>query len=811
MKIIKVWQLILISFMVVILTACGGDGNSTNTIIIDKKITKEKAISKIVNFAKTGKEVPTIVDYQSAGVDGVSNENIDKINEIVAKITYTDVDTTAEIQSLVNHLNTEVTPPNNKPKEEPKDKEKPVIKLLGANPLILHQDDTYIEYGATAMDNIDGNITSKIIISSIPDTSKEGNYIVTYMVSDLAGNIASIKREVEVKGYSIAKNTHINEILASNAYTNVDADYSKFSDWIELYNDENHTVDVGGFYLSDKVSEPKKWQIPAGTKIAAKGYLLIWADDKDTVQKALHTNFKLSSKGESIIFSDRDANVIDTVIFNKQKTDISCKKSENNIIFMNPTPAAKNSKSIALLEHSEKPTFSLNGGFYSTSQTLTISAANGATIYYTVDGSIPTENSLTKQPIEIDKSMVIRAKSLESGKFLSEMVTQSYFIDFDSTLPVVSLSTDPKFLYDEMIGIYVTGKNGIPLHTCNKNDMTKHNYAQDWERPVYLSLYDENKKKKFSDELSFEISGQCSRHNKKKSFGFEFDKKYGSRSLTKSSYKLYEMKDLEEIEDFKIRAGNMGYEIADILAAALVVDGNLSVDYQAYRAINMFMNGEYWGVYNIREKKGDEYLISNYPDIDKDKLDIINNSTGVAKAGDKKDYLLLEKAANDKDIQKVKSMIDIDSFIDYMSLMIYSGNQDWIWSNSRAWKRKEVGAQWRWMLDDLDRGFNSTVIDENSFKTIKNRPSTLVKSFFLLLEDANFKTAFKDRFNILLDTLFSPVNMRKQIDKILDERKEYIVQGKWKIEQNRLDKYIQSLYDFADKRSGVVKTQLDAL
>jgi hypothetical protein len=545
--------------------------------------------------------------------------------------------------------------------------------------------------------------------------------------------------------------------------------------------------------------------------MAAKGYLLIWADDKDEKQKALHTNFKLSAKGEDIILSDREGNEVDSVTFDKQKSDISCMKSGDSIVFMKPTPAKKNGKSIDILERSQKPTFSLDGGFYFTTQTVTLSATNGATVYYTTDGSIPTENSLTKQPIKIDKSIVIRAKSLEDGKFMSEMETQSYMIDFNSTLPVVSLSTDPKFLYDEMIGIYITGKNGIPLRTCNKNDTTRHNYAQDWERPVYIALYDDNKVQKFSDELLFEISGQCSRHNSKKSFGFEFDKKYGNRSLKKDDYKLYEMKDLEEIKDFKIRAGNNGYEIADILAAALVVDGNLSIDYQAYRAVNMFMNGEYWGVYNIREKKGDEYLVSNYSDVDEDKLDIINNSTGIAKAGDKKDYLLLERAANDKDIQKVKSMIDIDSFIDYMSLMIYSGNQDWIWSNSRAWKRKEVGAQWRWMLDDLDQGFKSSVTDVNSFKTIENKRSTLVKSFFLLLEDMTFKKAFKDRFNLLLDTLFSPANMRKQIDKILDERKEYIVQGKWKISQSTLDQYIQSLYDFADRRSGVVKTQLDAL
>jgi hypothetical protein len=523
--------------------------------------------------------------------------------------------------------------------------------------------------------------------------------------------------------------------------------------------------------------------------MAAKGYLLIWADDKDEKQKALHTNFKLSAKGETLILSDKNGVVIDNITFPKQESDISCKAlSDGSIVYMEPSPAKINGVTYTDNDRSDKPVIS-------GTQTITITAAAGSEIYYTTDGSMPTKNSKRySNPISLSKTTAIRASALENGKFMSESSAKTFFINHTTSLPIVSLMTDKKYLYDSTIGIY-------------------ENYEKEWKRPVNLEFFDNNQQK-FATAMEFEISGQSSRSRSKKSFKCEFDKDYGMKSLKNTTYQLYPNKNLEKIKDFKIRAGDHGYRIGDILAGVIVEDGNLSVDYQAYRTVEMFMNGELWGVYNIRETKGVDYILSNYPQVDENKLDIINNNGPVVKSGTYDEYQRLRDAARDfNKYQTVLDMIDEESFIDYMIVMLYSGNQDWIWANSRAWRENKPNAKWRWMLDDVDEGFNKDVINNDNFEmlTRDTHRSALANTYMTLIKNASFKTKFKNRFYTLLNTLLSPDNMKKLINKIIDERKDEITKGKYGISQSSFDNYVQGLHQFANERADIVKTQLDAL
>ncbi len=771
---------LLLVLALFLLTACGKTTDSAKVIV--SETTQQKAMNKIVNYATSGAVAPTITDYLSAGIHGISVDNIDKINAEVAKFRAKDVDTKEEIQAIADRLNVVIV--------NPSDTVKPVITLLGNNPVTLNTYDTYTEFGATASDDVDGNISSSIVVNATAlDMMHEGNYTIIYSVRDAAGNEANTSRIVSVENIPVAKNTHVNEVLASNAYTNLDPDVSKFSDWIELYNGENHMVDVGGFYLSDKEAEPTKWQIPTNTRIPAHGYLLIWADEKEGT-KAIHADFKLSAKGEAVIFSDRGGNEIDKIVFPKQTADISCALDGNNsIVYMTPTPAAENATIHVTQNRSDEPLLSVTAP-------VTITATGASTIYYTTDGSMPTTHSSRYSgAINISETKVIRASALENGKFLSKPVSKTYFsTTHTSTLPIVSLATDEKYLFDSSIGI----------HT---------NYEKEWKRPVHIEYFDKDHSEKFATSLEFAISGQSSRAHPKKSFEFEFDKDYGMKSLESTSYQLYLSKNLAKIKDFKIRSGNHGYGIGDLLAGVIVKDGNLSVDYQAYRTVEMFMNGEYWGVYNIREKKGVDYLVSNYPALNEDKLDLINNNGSFAKHGDYTDYAILRDLARDyTHYNEVLALIDETSFIDYMCVMIYSGNRDWIWANSRAWKEDIVSPKWRWMLDDVDEGFDKNAINNNNFTMLQlpTHRSALANTFITLMKNATFKAKFDARFTALLDTLFSSATMQTRIDKIIDERKDEITKGRWGISQSTFDDYVSGLRDFATQRAAIVKTQLEA-
>jgi len=112
----------------------------------------------------------------------------------------------------------------------------------------------------------------------------------------------------------------INEIMADNSITAVD-NYNENDDWIELYNTTSSAKDLSGMYLSDDPLLLNEWQFPSGSFIAPNAYLIVWVD-KDADQSGLHTNFKLSAAGESIIFGN-GTTVFDQVDFTAQMTDVS--------------------------------------------------------------------------------------------------------------------------------------------------------------------------------------------------------------------------------------------------------------------------------------------------------------------------------------------------------------------------------------------------------------------------------------------------------------------------------------------------------
>ena len=619
----------------------------------------------------------------------------------------------------------------------------------------------------------------------------------------------------------VQSNIIINEVLAANTQTNLDPDFFEFSDWIELFNPSNQNIDVSNYGLSDD-DDPLQWKMPNGTIINANSYLIVWADKKDQKINALHTNFKLSSKGEKLTLADNTGVIIDTLDFGKQGSDISSTKINGEIVFMSPTPNALNGPSHESKDRSKEPKFSFESGFFSNQIVLELTQDNGADIYYTTDGSTPSQSSSKyTQAINIADTAVVRAVALENAGFLSEVVSNTYFINHVSTLPVVSLTIDPDYLFDPKIGIYTDGdgSNGTPLHQCSSSYTEPKNYAQEWERPVHLEYFGVNHESEFLLSAGISISGQCSRRTEKKSFSFEMDSKFGFKSL---KYKLFDEKDIETFKDFKLRGGEDGYKTSDLLAAALVQSGDLNVDYQAFKTVQTFVNGNYWGLYNFREKKGAEYITSNYPDIDDEELDIINQGFE-AKTGDTDDYYALEillhdlnlDLSNDADYQQILTLIDESNYIDYMALMIYSANTDWIGSNQRSWKEKKAGAKWRWMLDDVDAGFHSRNINLNQFDTLDQSDSSdvMVSLFRSLTKNATFRQKFKTRLVALLDTTFSTANMISQIDVIIDQRKDFIPLETpvWSsITIGRFDRYVQRIKDFSNARNAILRTQLDS-
>ena len=149
---------------------------------------------------------------------------------------------------------------------------------------------------------------------------------------------------------STAGNVVINELMASNGTTVADQD-GEYDDWIELYNNDSSSIDLGGYYLSDDSTDITQWQFPAGTVIGANDYLIVWADN-DENQTGLHTNFKLSASGEDVILSDTSGMIIDQISFTTQVTDSTYGRYPNgtgDFEMMFPTYNDENVQSVQVL------------------------------------------------------------------------------------------------------------------------------------------------------------------------------------------------------------------------------------------------------------------------------------------------------------------------------------------------------------------------------------------------------------------------------------------------------------------------------
>jgi hypothetical protein len=602
---------------------------------------------------------------------------------------------------------------------------------------------------------------------------------------------------------------HINEVLSANANTNIDPDFKEFSDWIELYNDQNSTIDISGYHLSDSKKNPTKWKFPENTTLKPYSYILVWADGQNIKKDALHTNFKLSQKGERVILSDKNGDYIDGIKFSSQEPDISCVMKDDEIVYMKPTPKSKNSKTYNYISFSKKPTFSLKSGFYEGEQVVELKADE--TIYYTLDGSTPTTNStLYDSSILIDKTTVIRAISVEKDKFASKTVSQTYLIDEDITLPVMSISMDEKYLYDDKIGIYK-------------------NFQEDWMRPANIEFIKDGESK-FSEGVGVRIYGSKSKTFPIKSFSIFLKDRYGKSSL---KYPLFiDKPQIEKVKSFILRNSGNDWKntlIRDALTHSLAKDIG-DIDYLSYEPVVAFVNGKYYGLLNLREKANTQYIESNF-NISSQNINLLatkKNKNYVSKGNDISFNSMINFIQNNNlsvehNYHYIKKQLDIKSFINYFTLQIYISNIDWLHNNTKYWKEKTNDSKWRWILYDTDYGFglksgyNQSDVNYNTLQNfLINENSSTGQVYNALIRNEDFKENFIYKFYTLLDTTFQPENINNKIKKLTNKIAPEIPRHlkKWFGDERTYKDWemsVDELYDYSNARNEIVKEQLEEL
>lgn len=554
---------------------------------------------------------------------------------------------------------------------------------------------------------------------------------------------------------------YINEVQASNISTLTDSDFNQFSDWIEIVNTNDFSLNIGGYFLTDDQQDNQKWQFPAETVVSSGGFLLVWCDDRNIVLSEMHTNFKLSLSGEEVRLFDENLNLISSLIFDELPDDISFGRkpdgSNTGFYFAEPTPDSPNTTEGFLTNDlSPDVEFSLTSGFYNTSGSLVLSCAgNNPEIYFTLDGSQPSPTSqLYTSPIFIDSTIIVRARSFVSGLLPGKIISQSYFVNEQTSLPVFSLIINPEFLWDPETGIYID--EDIEQRT-------------DWERSCFIEYFNNNHLLDFTAGAEIRLFGN--------SAFFYPQKALSVFPESAIEYQLFQSKETDKFYSFLLRSSSDDWPytmMRDALVQSIVSD-QLSLDYQAYSPSVLFINGTYWGIHNIREKINERFL-ETYHNVDPDNLDAVfmdlRDTTITALAGDLADLneLLTFIANNDLGLDEnftfVKNNIDLNNYIDYLIAHIFFSNTSWH-HNVKIWKSREEGSKWQWLFYDLDRGMATYYL--NLYSVIQDIDTTDL-FFPHLIENQAFRRQFLNRYCGYINSTFK----KGRIDHFIDSLKNKI-------------------------------------
>lgn len=541
------------------------------------------------------------------------------------------------------------------------------------------------------------------------------------------------------------------------------------------------------------------------------------------VPLGLHTNFKISSEGEHIILSDPEGRQLDSIFTSKILGDISLGRkpdgSSDWIFFKEPTPGLSNVSEGYLPIIVEDVQFSIPGGLHVNALNVELSSSYPTdSIFYTIDGSEPMQcDQLYSSAIKLWNTTSIRARAIRSGHLPGPITTQTYLINESHNLPIVSVNTDPFNLWDNEYGIYAMGNNA-----SSEFPHFGANFWEDWERPAHIAMYETDGSLAFQLDAGIKIFGAWSRGQHQKSISIHARKSFGADGI---NYKLFEEKDISKFETIILR--NSGNDFNNTMlrdAYCNRIVSTLELDQQAYRPAIVYLNGEYWGIQNIREKVNEEFIAANHG-IQEDQIDILEGN-GEAVRGNGEhyeallDYLYAHGMSVDENYNYVKTQIDIDNFIKYQLSEIFIDNRDWPGNNVKFWRERSPIGKWRWIMYDSDFGFDTWGNENDSFNTLEfalepngpgwpNPPwSTFL--FRKLIENTSFKNDFINNFADNLNTIFQPNILEDHLSdmKLVIEPEIANHLSRWHGDMGYWGNRISVMKSFARTRQGYVRSHI---
>lgn len=548
------------------------------------------------------------------------------------------------------------------------------------------------EENALYLTRLDGMRRQEMPLEGLADYSisvgLDAEGLIRYFAQPTPGSANGRGFEIaDMIGYFHTDGVYISEVSAAGEPR------SGANDWIELYNGGAEPVALTGWSLSDDPAEPLKWRFPQQT-IGAGEYLVVEASSHPARQTPEVAAFGVSTDGETLLLSDADGMPVDAFDTGALVAGLSSGRIEGDagiarVFFERPTRGKRNDNE-AFIGYTAQPLLSETGLYHTEPFTVSISCAEpGAQIYYTLDGSEPTaRDTLYTAPVEITKNCVLRAAGFSTGKLPSQIATADYLFDAPHTIPVLCIDGEPA-------GIRTV------LNTVMRNDKP--------ERAAYASYFEADGTLGLRFPCGLRAKGAGTLAYAQKSLSLNLRASYGQ---TEIRYPLFTGYPVKTFSSLALRNGGQDWDEArmrDAFCQNLVEAEGLHLDNTPTRPVAVYLNGAYWGLYDLSEDPNSDYLETHYG-VDGDAVDIIRrNATVLAGSGKEllrlREYALDTALKSDEKFNEYSGWLDVPYFTDYLIAETYMCNTDMF--NQKYWRAQDYSLKWRPVFYDLDFGFSS--------------------------------------------------------------------------------------------------------
>lgn len=566
----------------------------------------------------------------------------------------------------------------------------------------------------------------------------------------------------------------ISEVMPSNAQFLQQSD-GKCYDWVELQNISDVSINLADYCLSNDPDFPALMALPQQTLEPGERIVVICSGNTALSGTYIHAPFTISRTESWIYVTYKDGGFSDymRICDVPYQGSIGKVTGENGTYyFTEPTPGTENGTGVAFISHT--PQILTQDGVFNDVDSITVEISGSDTIRYTLDGSLPTANSpIYTEPIILTSTTVVRAAGFGDGKLRSDVVTGAYIINENHTLPVISVATDSENLFGP--GIYT-------------------NYWSEDEVLCNLKLFEGDTG--FTIDCGLKMFGHTGLKDPKKSFKVNFRGRYGEDML---HYPVYGEDAPQYYDSLIIRAGQ-DYPISifrDELFTSLCRDTGNNVLAQRNKYCILYINGQYWGIYCMKEAFSETMYATNY-NVSVDSVEMIQAPVNAdSEMFQFMKYCWNHDLSDPEAWEYVSSRVNIDSLIDWMIMEGYSTNTD-VQQNLRYFRSTERGNKYEFAFYDIDWGFYFNCQFTNLLSPEEEWQHMSISRGFM--ENPQFRQKFLERLSYLMETTLSDEHVLARIDyyaELLDPEVER-ERDRWGSNYTAWQNRVQELRDFVN-------------